>query len=121
MSRREVHDPMDHPHRHADASSQTPMMGLEELFASHGPSGEPRESQPVDMEAAGRCSVATAYDRARSTPDETIARSARFGGLAVVEHGIPFGFIPAGSFVMGSDDREPDERPAHVVWVDGFG
>jgi formylglycine-generating enzyme required for sulfatase activity len=28
--------------------------------------------------------------------------------------------IPAGDFLMGSDDGEPDERPAHRVHVDGF-
>lgn len=28
--------------------------------------------------------------------------------------------IPAGSFLMGSDDHYPEERPAHVEQVDGF-
>ena len=28
--------------------------------------------------------------------------------------------IPAGDFAMGSDDGEPDERPAHRVFVDAF-
>lgn len=28
--------------------------------------------------------------------------------------------VPAGEFVMGSDDREPNERPAHTVTLPGF-
>jgi formylglycine-generating enzyme required for sulfatase activity len=28
--------------------------------------------------------------------------------------------IPAQSFLMGSDDGRPDERPVHRVWVDAF-
>jgi len=28
--------------------------------------------------------------------------------------------IPAQSFLMGSDDSRPDERPVHRVWVDAF-
>src|SRR5687768_6188378 len=31
-----------------------------------------------------------------------------------------FSAIPAGSFLMGSDDGPDDERPAHRVWVDAF-
>jgi len=31
-----------------------------------------------------------------------------------------FALIPAGDFVMGSDDSEPDERPAHRVHLDDF-
>ena len=31
-----------------------------------------------------------------------------------------FALIPAGPFVMGSDDGPPDERPAHAVHLDAF-
>ena len=31
-----------------------------------------------------------------------------------------FARIPAGWFRMGSDDGQPDEAPAHRVWVDAF-
>jgi len=31
-----------------------------------------------------------------------------------------FTSIPAGSFLMGSEDGQDDERPAHRVWVDAF-
>ena len=29
-------------------------------------------------------------------------------------------FVPAGEFIMGSDDGNEDERPAHTVFLDGF-
>jgi formylglycine-generating enzyme required for sulfatase activity len=32
----------------------------------------------------------------------------------------PFTCIPAGSFLMGSDEGRDDERPVHRVWVDRF-
>ena len=31
-----------------------------------------------------------------------------------------FARIPAQSFLMGSDDGRPDERPVHRVWIDAF-
>jgi len=31
-----------------------------------------------------------------------------------------FARIPAGSFLMGSDEGQEDERPVHRVWVDAF-
>lgn len=29
-------------------------------------------------------------------------------------------YVPSGAFTMGSDEGEPDEQPAHEVWLDGF-
>jgi len=29
-------------------------------------------------------------------------------------------FVPAGAFTMGHDEGDPDEKPAHEVWLDGF-
>ncbi|MEA2415625.1 MAG: hypothetical protein QOI58_2282, partial [Thermoanaerobaculia bacterium] len=33
---------------------------------------------------------------------------------------LKFARVPAQSFLMGSDDGRPDERPVHRVWVDAF-
>jgi sulfatase modifying factor 1 len=33
---------------------------------------------------------------------------------------LKFALIPSQSFLMGSDDGRPDERPVHRVWVDAF-
>ncbi|AKQ66557.1 Sulfatase modifying factor 1 precursor (C-alpha-formyglycine- generating enzyme 1) [Myxococcus hansupus] len=40
--------------------------------------------------------------------------------LAVVEQGLRFRYIPAGTFIMGSHEGEPDERPEHAVALPGF-
>lgn len=40
--------------------------------------------------------------------------------LAVTELGLPFRYIPSGSFLMGSSNGEPDEQPVHTVAVDPF-
>jgi formylglycine-generating enzyme len=34
--------------------------------------------------------------------------------------GLTFRHVPAGAFTMGNDIGEPDEKPAHLVRVDGF-
>ena len=40
--------------------------------------------------------------------------------LAVSEHGLRFRYIPAGSYLMGSADGDPDEQPVHVVRLEAF-
>lgn len=40
--------------------------------------------------------------------------------LAVAEHGMTFRYVPAGTFQMGSDAGDPDERPVHPVALPGF-
>jgi formylglycine-generating enzyme required for sulfatase activity len=50
----------------------------------------------------------------RQRRQETLER------LSVVEHGIRFRYVPAGPFLMGSNDGEVDERPWHPVWLKPF-
>jgi formylglycine-generating enzyme len=68
--------------------------------------------------------AATAYDRAFGlAPDDAAIASARMNlldQLAIVEHGIAFRYIPAGTFLMGSDTGDPDERPVHPVQLDAY-
>src|SRR5262245_41783616 len=63
--------------------------------------------------------AATVIDRAfglEPTAEEIrTARQAVLNRLAVVEHGLLFRYIPGGSFLMGSDQGEADERPWHPV------
>ncbi len=40
--------------------------------------------------------------------------------LAVSEHGLRFRYIPAGSYLMGSADGDPDEQPVHVVRLEAW-
>lgn len=68
--------------------------------------------------------AASALDRAYGLDpeDATCAkqRELLLNRLAVVEHGITFRYIPAGSFMMGSADGDPDERPIHVRRLDAY-
>ncbi len=68
--------------------------------------------------------AAAALDRAYglSPADPTIAaqRLDVLDRLQVIERGIAFRYVPAGTFVMGSTQGDPDERPAHPVLLDGF-
>ncbi len=68
--------------------------------------------------------AATAWDRAWALqpgdPSITRHRAAALDRLAVTEHGLRFRYVPGGSYLMGSDDGDPDERPVHVVRLDPF-
>jgi formylglycine-generating enzyme required for sulfatase activity len=68
--------------------------------------------------------AATAYDRAHALDPENTEiaaeRAKLLDSLAVVEHGIRFCFIPAGTFLMGDDFGDPDERPVHQVELNDF-
>ncbi|HEY4224035.1 MAG TPA: SUMF1/EgtB/PvdO family nonheme iron enzyme [Myxococcota bacterium] len=55
-------------------------------------------------------------DRARVMPE----LHKLLDGMAVEERGIAFRFVPGGTFAMGDDLREPDERPQHEVTLPGF-
>jgi formylglycine-generating enzyme required for sulfatase activity len=78
-----------------------------------------------DLEAASnRAGAASVYDRAFGI-DPTLAkvRDARaqlLDELAVEEHGLRFRYVPAGPFLMGSRQGEPDELPLHPVWLEGY-
>ena len=40
--------------------------------------------------------------------------------LAVREHGLVFRYIPAGTFIMGSTEGDPDEQPVHPIKLGHF-
>jgi len=92
------------------------------LLSSFGMEGDPAEYATLARElvAQGKLRLAaTAYDRAYGLvpTDAAVAaeRATLLDMLAVTAHGIAFRYIPAGSFLMGDADGEPDERPVHVV------
>ncbi len=68
--------------------------------------------------------AATVYDRAFGLePDAAEIREGRqriLDQLAVVEHGLVFRYVPAGPFLMGSNDGDQDERPVHPVWLSPY-
>ncbi len=75
-------------------------------------------------EASNLPGAATVYDRAYGiAPEiETIRRrrAAVLDQLNIVEHGLRFRYIPAGPFLMGCEDGQPDERPRHPVWLSAY-
>ncbi len=92
------------------------------LLSSFGMEGDAQDylAHARELEERGEQRLAaTAYDRAYglAPDDQTISaeRASLLDRLAVVEHGLTFRYIPAGSFLMGSGSGDPDERPVHIV------
>ncbi|MFX0064812.1 MAG: formylglycine-generating enzyme family protein [Candidatus Hermodarchaeota archaeon] len=92
------------------------------LFSEYGNKGDVDLliSLAKDLEKENNLRMAaTAYDRAfglaPKNEDIIKARKRVLDQLAVVEYGITFRYIPAGSFLMGSESGDPDERPIHPV------
>jgi formylglycine-generating enzyme len=99
---------------------------LEEVLASHGPDEPSRYIAIADhfLGRDDRPAAAAALDRAYGlAPDDpglARHRAAILDELAVTEHGLVWRYIPAGSFVMGSDRGDPDERPMHPRRIGAF-
>jgi formylglycine-generating enzyme len=96
--------------------------GYDWLFADHATTGSAQALLRTARELAAADDLrtaATAYDRAYTLDpvDAEVARERRalLERLAVVEHGIRFRYIPAGTSLVGSATGEPDERPVHPV------
>ncbi|MGI5146628.1 SUMF1/EgtB/PvdO family nonheme iron enzyme [Plantactinospora sp. CA-294935] len=68
--------------------------------------------------------AAAVYDRAYALDPGDVdlagARRELLDRLAVEEHGLTFRYVPAGTFLMGSDTADPDEWPVHRVRLDGY-
>jgi formylglycine-generating enzyme required for sulfatase activity len=100
---------------------------LQWIVEAFEPEGDPFVFLQIarDLEAQGNLEgAATVYDRAYGLdPDSEKIRDARksvLDRLAVVEHGLTFRYVPAGPFLMGSREGEPDEQPLHPVWLSAY-
>ena len=96
-----------------------------ELLANVG--GDPADylvAADAFLLAGNKHLAASALDRAYGlAPDDTgIARqrAAILDELAVTIAGLAFRYVPAGTFAMGSDHGDPDERPVHLRRLDAF-
>ncbi len=94
----------------------------ETMLASHGPTGDAADylAMAHRLESGGDLrAAASAADQAVGLDPggrEIVAvRRSLLDRLAVTEHGITFRYIPAGTFLMGSDAGDPDEAPVHPV------
>jgi formylglycine-generating enzyme len=92
----------------------------EEVLLSHGPDEASRFIAIADhfLAEGDRALAASALDRAYGLQpgDRDLARHRAhiLDELAVEENGIRWRYVPAGTFVMGSRDGDPDERPPHA-------
>jgi len=92
----------------------------DEVLASHGPDEPSRFIAIADhfLAEGDRALAASALDRAYGLApgDRDLARHRAqiLDELAVEENGIRWRYVPAATFVMGSRDGDPDERPPHA-------
>src|SRR6266568_8834336 len=119
-----THPPAMVSWRRSDEAMEPEYQWLLDALGTSGNVGE-MLALAEKLEAAGNLHVAaTALDRAFGTdPRNSSVRQARqrlLDRLAVSEHGIAFRYIPAGSFLMGSAEGDPDERPVRSVQLDHF-
>lgn len=68
--------------------------------------------------------LAAALDRAYGLmPDDAYLQNRRrsvLDSLSVTEHGMHFRYVPSGTFLMGSNSGDVDERPVHAVRLDYY-
>ena len=91
-----------------------------ESTATPEPSATPAPTEPAEPSATNE-PTATPELVATLTPIATPGSQA--GGVRTVTRGgvqVEQVFVPAGSFLMGTDAGEDDERPAHEVTLDTF-
>lgn len=99
---------------------------LEDVLASHGPDDPARFIAIADhfLTADDPSAAAAALDRAYGLVpgDADLARhrAAILDQLAVHEHDLVWRYVPAGTFLMGSETGDPDERPVHPRRLPAF-
>lgn len=93
---------------------------LKTLEQSYGPEGDADAYFKLAQQLESKGDLhhaATAYDRAfglvSDRQDIVQARMRLLDQLSVTEHSVVFRYIPAGTFLMGSENGDPDEQPVH--------
>lgn len=97
------------------------------ILEAYGPDGDPGEALVIAdwcLEHGEDELAASALDRAYGLrPGDLSIRQARKAVLdrfELREHGMVFRYVPAGTFLMGAEDGDPDERPVHPVRTPAF-
>jgi formylglycine-generating enzyme required for sulfatase activity/serine/threonine protein kinase len=62
---------------------------------------------------------ATTVESDTAIPPSQTATQAQ-SGIFTDDHGVEMAWIPAGSFMMGSEDGDDDEKPIHEVYLDTY-
>jgi formylglycine-generating enzyme required for sulfatase activity len=78
--------------------------------------GSTRRRAPATRTPAKKPSAPAPQSRA-ATPETTVPDTVKAGTVMANQLGMEFVYIPAGSFVMGSDKGGTDERPARRVTI----
>src|SRR5687767_7285482 len=113
--------------RHAGSDAQRGAGAMREILDSFGRDADPNDfvvAADALEEAGDRRLLASALDRAFGLaphrPELRARLIAVLDELATEVHGMRFRYVPAGTFLMGSEHGDPDERPVHPVRLDGF-
>lgn len=103
------------------------MMELEQVLSGLGHDSNveevvefARELEKQNALEAAASAYDAAYGLAPKREDIKSARMRLLDQLSTVEHGIVFRYIPAGTFLMGSDSGDPDEQPVHPVRLGAY-
>ncbi len=92
---------------------------LQACINCHGHEDHPfKENASLDRPGWGPVTKAWAGDG--KTKEEGLKEHIALAGERKEIDYKAMAFIPEGEFFMGSDDRLRDEKPAHVVYIDGF-
>ncbi|MEZ4322736.1 MAG: SUMF1/EgtB/PvdO family nonheme iron enzyme [Myxococcota bacterium] len=97
------------------------------VLDAFGPGGDPGEALVLAdqaLEGGDDRLAAAALDRAWGlAPHDSRVEAQRrevLDRLEVREHGLVWRYVPTGTYLMGSEHGDPDERPVHPVRVEGF-
>lgn len=103
------------------------MADVEKLLKEYGPQGDAQLclQNARELYNKGRLQEAASFiERAYCidplSRETTILRKDILDKLSVTDCGIEFRYIPAGTFLMGSDKGEPDEYPVHPVYLPAY-
>ncbi|MBC7249249.1 MAG: SUMF1/EgtB/PvdO family nonheme iron enzyme [Anaerolineae bacterium] len=97
----------------ATTEPTTPPTATDTATPSPTPTSTPT-STATPTASATPTSAATPTKEPTSPPSEPPAGTIKvFGGVEMV-------YVPSGTFIMGSEAGDADERPVHNVWLSGF-
>ncbi len=82
-------------------------------------SSQPAEQPTAELAAAVETAPTQALPQPSSTPEPTPAPSIGSVLVSPVD-GMTMVYVPAGEFLMGSDDRDENEKPMHGVYLNAY-
>lgn len=103
------------------------MTDIETILRGYGPDGDVQlyiQDAKEMLNLNKLHEAASLIDRAfcidPSNEETNQLRNDVLNTLSVTEHGLDFRYIPAGTFLMGSQNGDPDEMPEHPVFLPAY-